>query len=90
MESSPYPQSRRHNKILPPNGARQALKTFSGSTFPVSQNIQGFLPESSSSKAPNVCADTQQSIGDFELHPEETPDAVLLSVWKGCVCNRSP
>jgi len=55
----------------------------------VVQNQQGFLCESNSIKAQDVCRDTEQNFCRLEMHPDETPETVLVYAGHGCVCLRT-
>ncbi|KAK4832914.1 hypothetical protein QYF61_026557 [Mycteria americana] len=43
---------------------------------------RGFISE-------NICLDTEQNICNFEIHPDEAPETVLVYIGKGCVCMRT-
>ncbi|XP_076185054.1 uncharacterized protein LOC143156043 [Aptenodytes patagonicus] len=51
---------------------------------------QGFICESNTIKAQDVCLDTEQNVCHFEIHPDEAPETVLVYIGKGCVCMRTP
>ncbi|XP_076194341.1 uncharacterized protein LOC143160464 [Aptenodytes patagonicus] len=51
---------------------------------------QGFICESNTIKAQDICLDTEQSVCHFEIHPDETPNTILIYIGKGCVCMRTP
>jgi len=50
---------------------------------------QGFICKSNTTKAQDVCLDTEQNICHFERYPNETPEIVLIYIGKGCVCMRT-
>ncbi|XP_067170013.1 uncharacterized protein [Apteryx mantelli] len=50
---------------------------------------QGFICESNTIKAQDICLDTEQNVCHFEIHPDETPETVLVYIGKGCVCMRT-
>ncbi|XP_074424622.1 uncharacterized protein LOC141735547 [Larus michahellis] len=56
----------------------------------VSRDQRGFICESNTLKAQDICLDTNQNVCHFEIHPDETPETVLVYIGKGCVCMRSP
>lgn len=41
---------------------------------------QGFIWESNTIEAQNVCLDTKQNVCNFEINPNETPETVLVYV----------
>ncbi|KAK4818868.1 hypothetical protein QYF61_021073 [Mycteria americana] len=43
---------------------------------------QGFICESNTIKAQDICFDTEQNICHFEIQPNETPETVLLYIGK--------
>jgi len=51
---------------------------------------QGFICESNTLKAQDICLDTKQNVCHFEIHPNEAPNTVLVYIGKGCVCVRCP
>uniref|UniRef100_A0A8C3PND6 Uncharacterized protein n=1 Tax=Calidris pygmaea TaxID=425635 RepID=A0A8C3PND6_9CHAR len=50
---------------------------------------QGFICESNTIKAQDVCLDTKQNVCHFEIHLNENPETVLIYTGKGCVCMRT-
>ncbi|XP_075302889.1 uncharacterized protein LOC142365708 [Opisthocomus hoazin] len=56
----------------------------------ITREQQGFICESNTLKAQDICLDTEQNVCHFEIHPDDAPNAVLVYVGKGCVCSRSP
>ncbi|XP_074875776.1 uncharacterized protein LOC142026553 [Buteo buteo] len=55
----------------------------------VVQEQQGFICESNTIKAQDICLDTEHNICHFEIHPDETPETVLVYVGNGCICMRT-
>ncbi|KAK4806026.1 hypothetical protein QYF61_007003 [Mycteria americana] len=50
---------------------------------------QGFICESNTLKAQDICLDTEQNVCHFEVQPDEGPETVLVYIGKGCVCMRT-
>ena len=50
---------------------------------------QGFICESNTIKAQDICLDTEQNVCHFEIHPDETPETVFVYVGNRCVCMRT-
>ncbi|XP_072707269.1 uncharacterized protein [Ciconia boyciana] len=50
---------------------------------------QGFICESNTLKAQDICLDTEQNVCHFEVQPDEAPETVLVYIGKGCVCMRT-
>ncbi|KAK4806569.1 LOW QUALITY PROTEIN: hypothetical protein QYF61_020470 [Mycteria americana] len=50
---------------------------------------QGFLCESNTLKAQDICLDTEQNGSDFEIQPDEAPETGLVCIGKGCACMRT-
>ncbi|KAK4810466.1 hypothetical protein QYF61_004246 [Mycteria americana] len=50
---------------------------------------QGFICESNTIKAQDICLDTEQNVCHFEIQPDEAPETVLVYIGKGCVCMRT-
>ncbi|KAK4811143.1 hypothetical protein QYF61_019774 [Mycteria americana] len=50
---------------------------------------QGFICESNTLKAQDICLDTEQNVCHFEIRPDEAPETVLVYIGKGCVCMRT-
>ncbi|XP_074667533.1 uncharacterized protein LOC141917846 [Strix aluco] len=50
---------------------------------------RGFICEGNTLEAQDICLDTEQNICHFEIHPNETPETVVIYVGKGCVCMRT-
>ncbi|KAK4811160.1 hypothetical protein QYF61_019791 [Mycteria americana] len=50
---------------------------------------KGFICESNTIKAQDICLDTEQNVCHFEIQPDEAPETVLVYVGKGCVCMRT-
>ena len=50
---------------------------------------QGFICESNTLKAQDICLDTEQNVCHFEIRPDEAPETVLVYTGKGCVCMRT-
>lgn len=50
---------------------------------------QGFICESNTIEAQDICFDTEQGICHFEIHPNTSQKNVLVYVGKGCVCLRT-
>ncbi|KAK4810571.1 LOW QUALITY PROTEIN: hypothetical protein QYF61_004534 [Mycteria americana] len=50
---------------------------------------QGFICESNTLKAQDICLDTEQNVCHFEIRPYEVPETVLVYIGKGCVCMRT-
>ncbi|XP_071895524.1 uncharacterized protein [Anas platyrhynchos] len=55
----------------------------------VTREQQGFICESNTIDAQDVCFDTEQGICHFEIHPNTSQKTVLVYVGKGCVCLRT-
>ena len=55
----------------------------------VTQQQQGFICESNTIEAQDVCFNTEQGICHFEIHPNTSQKTVLLYVGQGCVCLRT-
>jgi len=41
---------------------------------------QGFICESNTIEAQDICLDCEQNVCHFEMHPDETPETILLYV----------
>lgn len=41
---------------------------------------QGFICENSNIKSQDICLDTEQCICHFEMHPDETPETIVLCI----------
>ncbi|XP_067164812.1 uncharacterized protein [Apteryx mantelli] len=65
--------------------SRRKWRTVDVNTCVVREQ-QGFICESNTIKAQDICLDTEQNVCHFEIHPDETPETVLLYIGKGCVC----
>lgn len=50
---------------------------------------QGFICESNAIRAQDICLDTEQNVCNFEIHPNETPETVLVYIGNGCACFRT-
>ncbi|XP_075346020.1 uncharacterized protein LOC142403691 [Mycteria americana] len=50
---------------------------------------QGFICDRNTIKAQGICLDTEQRGCPFEIHPNETPETVLVYVGNGRVCMRT-
>lgn len=46
---------------------------------------QGFICESNTIKAQDICLDTEQNLCHFVTHPHENPETILVYIGKGCV-----
>lgn len=55
----------------------------------ITQEQQGFICESNTLDAKDVCLDMEQGICHFEVHPDTTPKTVLVYIGQGCVCLRT-
>ena len=53
------------------------------------QEQQGFICESNTIKAQDICLDTEQNVCHFEIHPDETPATILVYIGRGCVRMRT-
>ncbi|KAK4805581.1 hypothetical protein QYF61_009346 [Mycteria americana] len=49
----------------------------------------GFICESNTIKGQDICLDTEQNVCHLEIHPDETPETVLVYVGNGCACMRT-
>lgn len=49
---------------------------------------QGFICESNTIKAQDICLGTEQNVCHFEIYPDENPKTVLIYIGKGCACMR--
>ncbi|KAK4806386.1 hypothetical protein QYF61_016236 [Mycteria americana] len=71
------------------NGAKviyvDSYAVWAGAT----QEQQGFICESNTIKAQDICLDTEQNVCHFEIYPDEAPETVLVYIGKGCVCMRT-
>ena len=54
-----------------------------------SRGKQRFICESNTTKAQDICLDTEQNVCHLEIHPDETPETVLAYVGNGCICVRT-
>jgi len=50
---------------------------------------QGFICESNTIDAQDVCLDTEQGVCHFEIHPNTRQKTVLVCIGQGCVCLRT-
>lgn len=50
---------------------------------------QGFICKSNTIRAQDICLDTEQIVCDFEIHPNEKPETVLIYIGKSCVCMKT-
>ncbi|XP_068888050.1 uncharacterized protein [Aphelocoma coerulescens] len=55
----------------------------------ITREQQGFICESNTLDARDICLDTEQGICHFEIHPDTSPKTVLVYVGQGCVCLRT-
>lgn len=50
---------------------------------------QGFICESNTLDAKDICLDVEQGICHFKVHPDTTPKTVLVYIGQSCVCLRT-
>jgi len=55
----------------------------------VLQKQQGFIWESNTVEAQDICLDTEQNICHFEICPGETPETILIYVGNRCFCMKT-
>lgn len=55
----------------------------------IAREQQGFICESNTIDAQDICLDTEQGICHFEVHPESSQKTVLVYIGQGCVCLRT-
>ncbi|XP_066845245.1 LOW QUALITY PROTEIN: uncharacterized protein [Anser cygnoides] len=55
----------------------------------VTREQQGFICESNTIDAQDVCLDTEQGVCHFEIHPNTSQKTVLVYIGQGCVCLRT-
>lgn len=67
------------------NGKWQTVNLESCAT----REQQGFICESNTIDAQDICLDTEQSICHFEIHPDTSQETVLVYIGLGCVCLRT-
>uniref|UniRef100_A0A8B9BUJ2 Uncharacterized protein n=1 Tax=Anser brachyrhynchus TaxID=132585 RepID=A0A8B9BUJ2_9AVES len=67
------------------NGKWQTVNLESCATW----EQQGFICESSTIDARDVCLDTEQGVCHFEIHPNTSQKTVLVYIGQGCVCLRT-
>lgn len=46
----------------------------------------GFISETNTTRAKDICLDTEQNICHLEMHPSEIPETVMVYIGKGYVC----
>ncbi|XP_042660992.1 uncharacterized protein LOC122154684 [Tyto alba] len=55
----------------------------------ITREQQGFICESNTIDAQDVCLDTEQSICHFEIHPDNSKKTVIVYTGQGCICLRT-
>ncbi|XP_042636068.1 uncharacterized protein LOC117005032 [Catharus ustulatus] len=81
--------------VLYPSEHREWARQISGKWQTVSletcitREQRGFICESNAIRAQDICLDTEQNVCNFEIHPNETPETVLVYIGNDCACLRT-